>query len=414
MIEKTTELAAKAFATALLSALLMFVVGYSEIEDAKSSRGEGLRLQRDISAIQSFAEATRTGLRSYMLAVSIGVDAKDEARIQALIVAIQNARATLEKVSRRVVATGSSLPDTPGSGPSRVSLNSAIRRLQFQLYFADLRLSEQDTGTLTPGPTTADLSVDVLARLGVGASADPVAIVKSLAWIGSADQAFDDTELTRLDRVLVQLAAKSDADESSLLRYSAKMLWDEWFKLKDDTVRIPSARLRDELNQATSRSLQTISERLLESIDKVSDEAIANTKVSVRPLEVAPALRLAILGYPYWIALLLIVAAASLATALRGADERVEWAPTIITLNPDNWLAWPYRGVRLFAGLLPIVVGVLVGVESAVTAKGLLVASIYFGGMVLAAIAAIAVVLELEGIGRAGGTGSASRKISAS
>jgi hypothetical protein len=410
--EKAVELAAKAYAGALLSALLMFVVGYTEIRDTRSNRMAALGLQRDISILQSYAEATRSGLRAYTTLVSEEASMED-ARIRTLIARIQDARATLSGLSTRLAATSGNLPDAGNSRPTRVGLNLAIRQLQTRLHFLELKFAEQDIGTLIAQPTLADLSIDVLARLGTAASANPALIVKSLAWTSSTKEAFDAVALVRIDRALAQLVEGSETGSLSTLRYSAGMLWDEWLKLKDDNKRIPSTRLRDQLSQASSKSLQAALDELLVSIDKSSEEAVENSKVSVKSLDITPTLKTVIIGYPYWVFLLLTVGAASLQTASLGDGGSADWPVTIITLRPTKWLAWPYRTLRFFAGLFPIAVGVVVGNEAALYAKDLVVASIYYGGLGLAAVTATAVVVALERADRMRRTSSVSSAIKA-
>ena len=118
MNDKAVELAAKAFAVALLSALLMLVVGYAEVKDAKSNRRDAVRLQRDIAIVASYAEAASTSFRAYIATTSSAGDSKDERQIRDVVAAIVSARETLAAIGQRVVAS-SNLVDRQAGSQSR-------------------------------------------------------------------------------------------------------------------------------------------------------------------------------------------------------------------------------------------------------------------------------------------------------
>jgi hypothetical protein len=200
---------------------------------------------------------------------------------------------------------------------------------------------------------------------------------------------FDDAQLKRLQDGLRASSERSQSGSLFLLSYNARMLWDTWLMLHNDEVRVRSERLREQLKQATSKSLQALKEGLLESLDKSSDSEIAAAKVAVKPLDISPTLRIAILGYPYWIALLLLVSAAGLATARRETSDGA--TPTILSLRAGNWLDRPYRIVRTLACAFPVIVGILVGIEMHPVIGDSVFTAIYYSGIVLSAIFAAAV-----------------------
>ncbi len=140
------------------------------------------------------------------------------------------------------------------------------------------------------------------------------------------------------------------------------MLWKAWLELLLDDKKMSTERTRDQLKQASSKSLQTISAELLDNIDKSSDAALATRKVSVKALDVSPSLRIAILGFPYWLTLLLTITAAGLSPSSR--KEPAEPSSTILTLRPTNWLRFPYRAIQLISSFFPIATGILVASEA--------------------------------------------------
>src|SRR5260221_13051200 len=181
MDDKAVEVAAKAFTVALLSSVLMLVVGYAEVRETRSSRADSLRLQSALLVIQSFSQSTRERLTSYFSERPSTESATEEVRIRTLLVALTSARVALEHAARRVGMTGVELATSQGPSPNRIDLVASTNKLLGRLYFTDLQLSEQSIGSLSPQPTLADLSIDVLARLGVAASADPIKAAERLS-----------------------------------------------------------------------------------------------------------------------------------------------------------------------------------------------------------------------------------------
>lgn len=383
-MDKAFELAAKTFVVANLLALVLLVVGYADVQQRIGEREAAQGLQQELAVVASFAGTTQSGLRSY-LGENSSIGDPVSRQLITLLAKIEESRRVLAAVDRRIGKTSPGSVELSQSSITRVDLTKLTRELTDALHFSALLLSEPALGTIEVRSDLSELSLDALARLGVAASADPYAISAEFGVVSTEESPLTIDGVRKLKAALEGRASAGKEGKLAELRHAAENLWKNWLPL-DDPKRVTSARMRSQIRYASSNDFAKVLDQNLAAIDSNSDAALLGGRVALKSFEVSPSLDLAMIAYPYFVAVLTVIGA----LALQQGAKTGAAVPTVFSMEATGtWGVLANAVIRVGGIAFPVAVAALLALTSVSLMHGPYRPIIAWGGVVLATLAAI-------------------------